>query len=55
MGPTLTTSSPHRLLSIWAESSSSLNEVISSVVMGLTVSVTGTPATYPHRYKSLVL
>lgn len=42
LGPTLTTSSPHKL---WAESAFSPNEIISSLVMGL--SVTGTPAAPP--------
>lgn len=44
---------PLQALSIWAELSSSPNEVISSPVMGLTVSVTGAPAAYPSDTNAL--
>ena len=47
MGLTLTRAFPHWLPSLWAKSSSSANEVISSLVMGLSVSVRGAPAANP--------
>lgn len=52
LGLTLTAASPHRLPSIWAESASSANEVISSPVMGLSVSVRDTPAAYLSKMHS---